>query len=249
MMLPAWLSGLLLAAAMLASFAIGWRVGKRWPRVGKATPSRVDGATLATLGLLLAFTFSLALAQHTQRRERAVEDANAIGNFYTCASLLDEPLRGRLQALVRRYLDRRVMLGHARSNEVALTRELPPIVQMHAEMTELVRQAVMQRSPVTIPLVDTLNQLTSTHAARLAAVHHRLPWSILVLLGVVALVCMLVIGTEQGAVGERNLVPITIFVLVVSLVVWVTLDLNQPGTGVITVSQEPLERLLRTMGR
>jgi hypothetical protein len=29
----------------------------------------------------------------------------------------------------------------------------------------------------------------------------------------------------------------------------VTLDLNQPGTGVISVSQEPLERLLTTMAR
>jgi hypothetical protein len=249
MMLPAWLSGLGLAAAMLATFGIGWRLGKRWPRVGKTTPSRVDGATLATLGLLLAFTFSLALAQHTQRRERAVDDANAISNLYTCASLLDEPLRGRLQLLVRRYLGRRVMLGHARSSYAALTRELPTIVEMHDEMTEVVRQAVSERSPITVPLVTTLNQLKDSHAARLAAVRHRLPWSIVMLLGVAAIVCMLIVGTEQGAVGERNPVPIGIFVLVVSLVVWVTLDLNQPGTGVITVSQEPLERLLRTMER
>jgi hypothetical protein len=139
------------------------------------------------------------------------------------------------------------MLGHARGSAAALTRELPVISQMHAQMTELVREAVMQNSPITIPLVNNLNELTSSHAARLAAVHYRLPWSILLLLGVAAIVCMLIVGTEQGAVGERNLVPATVFVLVVSLVVWVTLDLNQPGTGVITVSQEPLERLLATM--
>jgi hypothetical protein len=247
MMLPAWLSALLLGVLMLATFALGWRLGRRWPRIGEATPSRLDSATLATLGLLLAFTFSLALMQHEQRREKAVQDANAIGNFYTSASLLDEPLRGRLQNVVRRYLERRVMLGHARGSAAALTRELPVISQMHAEMTELVREAVGQKSPVTIPLVINLNELTSSHAARLAAVHHRLPWSILLLLGVAAIGCMLVVGMEQGAVGERNLVPGTVFVLVVGLVVWVTLDLNQPGTGAITVSQEPLERLLATM--
>lgn len=35
----------------------------------------------------------------------------------------------------------------------------------------------------------------------------------------------------------------------VALVVYVTLDLNQPRRGLITVSQEPLERLLATMAK
>jgi hypothetical protein len=248
MMLPAWLSALAFAAAMLATFALGWRLGKRWPRMGSAPPNRVDRAALATLGLLLGFTFSLALADHNQRRDRAVEDANAIGGFYTCASLLDEPLRARLQKLVRGYLEQRVMLGRARDKQ-ALARELPVMTQMHSEMLEHVREAVMQKSPVVTPLVNNLNELKSRHAARLAAVHHRLPWSILSLLGVSAIVCMLIVGTEQGAVGQHNFVLIAGFVLLVSLVVWVTLDLNQPGTGAIAVSQEPLERLLTTISR
>jgi hypothetical protein len=249
MMLPAWLSALVLAALMLASFVLGWRLGRRWPGMGKAPMSQLDRATVAILGLLLAFTFSLALAEHQQRRQRAIDDANAIGNFYTCASMLDEPLRGQLQHLVRRYLERRVLLGHAHGKKAALNRALPVFSQMHAEMQRLVREAVMQKSPVTIPLVNNLNEVTSSHAARLAAVHHRVPWSILLLLGVAAIVSMLIVGIEQGAVGERSLAPVTVFIVLVSLVVWVTLDLNQPGTGAITVSQEPLERLLMTMAR
>jgi hypothetical protein len=39
------------------------------------------------------------------------------------------------------------------------------------------------------------------------------------------------------------------FTILVSLVVWVTLDLNQPQRGWITVSQEPLEQLLKGMQR
>jgi hypothetical protein len=246
--LPAWLSALVLAAAMLSTFALGWQLGRRWPRLAKA-PTQLDRATLATLGLLLAFTFSLALAEHAKRRERAVEDANSIGNLYTCASLLDEPLRGRLQDLVRRYLERRVMIGRTHDRATALARELPGFNQVHAQMQEVVREAVTQHTPIATPLVNTLNEVKSSHASRLAAVHHRLPWSILCLLGVAAIVCMLLVGTERGAVGERSLVPITVFVLLVSLVVWVTLDLNQPGSSVIAVSQEPLERLLTTMAR
>jgi hypothetical protein len=248
MMMPAWLSALMLATAMLATFALGWRLGKRWPRLGQAAAGgHLDGATLAIVGLILAFTFSLALTQHRQRRDQAVEDANAIGNFYTCASLLDEPLRGRLQALVRRYLEQRLMLGHAHGREAALIRELPNISKMHSDMRLLVHEAVAQHAPVTVPLVNTLNELTSRHADRLAAIHHRLPWNVELLLGLAAISAMLLVGTQKGAFGERNPVPIAVFVALVSLVVWLTLDLNQPGTGFIRVSQEPLERLLSTM--
>jgi hypothetical protein len=120
---------------------------------------------------------------------------------------------------------------------------------MHSEMQQLVREAVMQRSPVTIPLTNTLNELMSSHAARLAAVHHHLPFSIVSLLGLAAIVSMLVVGIEQGAVGERNLVAVNTYLLLVCMIVWVILDLDQPGRGAITVSQEPLERLLTTMAR
>jgi len=248
MMLPAWLSAAVLAAAMSATFALGWRVGRRSPHMAKA-PLQLDRATLATLGLLLAFTFSLALAEHNKRAERANEDANAIGSFYTCAGFLDEPLRGQLQSVVRRYLLERVRLARTHDTMDTLAHELPVFSRMHAEMRELVREAVAAKSPVTVPLANGLNALQSSHADRLAAIHHRLPWSILTLLAVAAIVCMLIVGIERGAVGEHSSVPIASFVLLVSLVVWVTLDLNQPGSGVITVSQEPLERLLATMAR
>jgi hypothetical protein len=247
MMLPAWLAAVGLAAAMLVTYTLGWRLGRRWPRVGTATLSHLDRATLAILGLLLAFTFSLAMAEHSVRRDRALDDANAIGNFYRCAGLLDEPLRGRLQGLVRRYLARRVMLAYARDKEAAVARELPVFSQMHQEMQGLVSEALAQKSPVTVPLVNNLNGVVDSHAARLAAIHHRLSWNVLLLLAVAALASVFMIGAEQAASGERNLVQVSVFILLVILVVWATLDLNQPGLGVISANQEPLERLLTTM--
>jgi hypothetical protein len=217
--------------------------------MGSATLSHLDRATLAILGLLLAFTFSLAMSEQRVRRQRAIEDANAIGDLYRCAGLLDEPLRGRLQDLVHRYLERRVRIAYAPDLRVALPRELPVMSQMHSEMEALVREAVLQKSPVTTPLVNDLNQVGSSHAARMAAIDQRLPGSVLLLLALSAIACVFMIGTEQAASGERNLVQVSMFVLLVSLVVWATLDLNQPGLGVITANQQPLERLLRTMTR
>jgi hypothetical protein len=240
---PAWLSAIVLAAAMVASFALGRRLGRQRPDEGA---SRMIDAIATMLAVLLGFTFSFALLQHEQRRQHAVDDTNAIGDFYNCASLLDEPLRGQLQRLTRRYLAHRVRVARARLDGEALLRELRPVDEMQAAMRELVREAAERRSPVTIPLVDTLNALTSNHAARLAAVRYRLPWSIVAVLALAALLCALLLGMLQEP-GAVQLVPPAVFVLLVSMVVWVTLDLNQPGGGAITVSREPMERLLATM--
>jgi hypothetical protein len=54
-------------------------------------------------------------------------------------------------------------------------------------------------------------------------------------------------GLKQGSSTRPHLSGTLCFFVVVSLVTYVILDLNQPGGGRITVSQEPFERLLRSM--
>jgi hypothetical protein len=62
-----------------------------------------------------------------------------------------------------------------------------------------------------------------------------------------AVVCMLLTGVHHAAKGERSIGAPLVFVVLVTLVVWVILDLNQPHRGVITVSQEPMQRVLSGM--
>jgi hypothetical protein len=62
-----------------------------------------------------------------------------------------------------------------------------------------------------------------------------------------AILNALLVGYEQGVVGNPDIVGTICFILLVSLAVYVTLDLNQPGGGEIRVSQEPIERLLSSI--
>src|SRR5437660_608289 len=85
--------GTLLAAAMGASWALGWWRGRASGKEEREAPaSKFQDAILAVLGLLLAFTFSMSLGKHEQRRQMVVADSNAIGDFYTSVSLLKEPV-------------------------------------------------------------------------------------------------------------------------------------------------------------
>ena len=45
----------------------------------------------------------MALGRHDQRRLAVIAESNAIGDYYTCASLLKEPQRNQLQSVIRDY--------------------------------------------------------------------------------------------------------------------------------------------------
>ena len=62
-----------------------------------------------------------------------------------------------------------------------------------------------------------------------------------------AIVTALLIGREQGRLNNPEIAGTLCFILLVSLTVYVTLDLNRPERGLIRVSQEPMDRLLSSM--
>ncbi|HEV2172010.1 MAG TPA: hypothetical protein VGR71_00505, partial [Nitrospira sp.] len=77
----------------------------------------------------------------------------------------------------------------------------------------------------------------------------RLPPSIVLLLFAAAIVATMLVGREQGASGKVDVLGTLCFILLVTIAVYVTLDLNQPERGLITISQEPIERLLSSMSK
>ncbi len=239
---------LILGIAMMASWWIGIRMGrslaKRNPR---AQASKFDDVTTAMLGLLLAFTFGISIEKHDQRRLAVVEDSNAIGDFYTCATLLKEPTRTALRRVIRDYTELRADLPRKKITDPILDNALKQFGQMQSTMTDLVAQALRDGTPIAVSLTNTLNGLTSNHASRLAAIRDRLPDSVLALLWVASIITTLLIGREQGLAGGTEIAGTICFIVLVCFAIYTTLDLNQPDRGLITISQEPMVRLLASM--
>jgi hypothetical protein len=240
---------LILVVAMLVAWSIGKRLGERLLHEGGTKPSKFDDASMALLGLLLAFSFGMSIAKHDQRRLAVVADSNAIGDFYTCASLLKEPSRTKLQTVIREYVQLRIDLTRGPFRSSDLESALVKSTQLHTQMTEIVAQALSDGTPIAVSLTNTLNAVTSSQASRLAAYKDRLPASILFLLFICSIITVSLIGREEGAVNNSEIAGTLCFILLVSLTVYVTLDLNQPESGWIRVSQEPLERLLSSMSK
>src|SRR5690349_21188437 len=75
---PIWVTALLIAALLLGACELGFRLGGRRSGAEKTDQGHVLSAMLALLGLLVGFTFSIAVGRHELRRGLVVEEANAI---------------------------------------------------------------------------------------------------------------------------------------------------------------------------
>jgi hypothetical protein len=69
------------------------------------------------------------------------------------------------------------------------------------------------------------------------------------LLFLTAIVPSFLIGEKQGVSHKPLLSGSLSFIVLVTLVIFVTLDLNQPRKGVIRISQNSLERVIQAMGK
>lgn len=78
--IDAWVIALVFAGAMLAFWGLGWRWGRRLtPDSGQDPGVKFTDASLALLGLLLAFTFSMTLGRHDQlQNDRPLEDRKCV---------------------------------------------------------------------------------------------------------------------------------------------------------------------------
>ncbi len=245
-----WLIALAFAVALFGGWAIGWLRGRRMPpESGEDPGTKFTDASVALLGLLLAFTFSMALVRYDQRRLAVVAESNAIADFYTCASLLKEPHRSQLQILIRDYALRQLNTPQETLFGTEDERATQNCLETYARMTDVVDKAITEGTPIALALTNTLNNVTSNNASRLVAFQERLPGSIVGLLLLGSVVPSLLIGEKQGASKKVHLSGTISFIVLVTLVIFVTLDLNQPHRGLITVSQKSLERVIQSMAK
>jgi hypothetical protein len=103
---------LIVIAVMLAFAEIGYRLGLRLHATNdvarKGQIGGVQGAVLGLLGLLLGFTFAMALERYDTRRALVVQEANAVRTTYLRASLLPDAHQAPVKDLLRRYVDVRL---------------------------------------------------------------------------------------------------------------------------------------------
>lgn len=101
----------MLAVLIIVAWGLGLRLGKlQLARYGDSTTSQWYAAVLSLLSLLLAFAVNTSMGMHNERQRMVVADSNGIHDFYISATMLDEPVKSKLQNLIREYVKLRIDL-------------------------------------------------------------------------------------------------------------------------------------------
>jgi hypothetical protein len=239
----------LAAAITLLSIEVGWRIGdyqrKHHASDDKASIGAAVGATLGLLAFLLAFTFGMAAARFDTRKQNVLQEANAIGTTYLRADFLPEPARDQVRSLLREYT------SHRSGGMAAIF--TPEGMQKSAVLLDQIWTISVNAdfdpdSDTTALYFESLNQMIDFDATRLTGLRNQIPVTIWWMLVIVTIFSMASLGYEFGLTGTRNWAVSILLVIVFTVVITLIADLDQPQSGLIHVSQQPLIDLLNTIG-
>jgi hypothetical protein len=223
-----------LLVGMLFLLEIGRRIGLRRMAVdaegARAGIGTVEGALLALLGLLIAFSFSGAAARFDARRQQIVNEANAIGSAYMLVDLLPPETQPPLRGMFRQYLDsrleayRRMPALEAAKEELDRSKVLQD--DIWAQAVAATRDAAYQ--PVAMQILPAIGKMIDISAQRTAALYSHPPTIIFVMLSGLMLICSLLAGYGLASVKSRNWIHTVAFAAILALTFYVIRDLEYP---------------------
>ena len=203
-------------------------------------------ASLTLLGLIIGFSFSMAVSRYDQRKNYEEAEANAIGTEYVRADLLPAADAAKVRALLRNYLDQRVLFYTTR-DEQQIRKINARTAQLQAELWSAVTvPAAAQPEPVIALAVSGMNDVLNSQGYTQAAWWNRIPVAAWALMAAIAVCCNLLVGYgARNAKAEGVLLLVLPFVVSISF--FLIADIDSPRGGVIRVNPQNLISLVESL--
>jgi hypothetical protein len=206
----------------------------------------VQTATLTLLGLIIGFSFSMAVSRYDLRKTYEEAEANAIGTEYVRAGLLPATDAAAVQAQLRKYTDLRIQFYRTR-NHLELDQIDADTAQLQTKMWSAVQApALAQPTPVIALTVSGMNDVLNSQGYTQAAWWNRIPDSTWTLMIAIAVCCNVLVGyaarSAKAAAGLLFVLPV-----VVSIAFLLIADIDSPRGGVIHVAPQNLESLYQSL--
>jgi hypothetical protein len=205
----------------------------------------IMGSTLTLLGLIIGFTFSMAVSRYDQRKNYEEAEANAIGTEYVRADLLPAPDAARIRTLLTSYLNQRILFYTLRDDG-----QLPQVNAVTARLQNDLWSAAQapasaHPTPVVALAVSGMNDVLNSQGYTQFAWGNRIPGGAWVLMGVIAICCHLLIGFGARR-PELRAILFLILPFLVSISFFLIADIDSPRHGVIRVRPQNLEILVQS---
>jgi len=205
-------------------------------------------ASLTFMGLLVAFSFSMAVNRYDERKNLEEAEANAIGTEYLRADLLPQADAAKVRELLRAYFEQRVLFYTTRDpeklNEVqvrtaALQSELWAAVSAPAKAAP---------TPTNALVVAGMNDVLNSQGYTQAAWWNQIPPAAWILMTAIAICCHVLIG--YGARDSKEEYSfMMVLPLLLSISFFLIADIDSPRRGVIRVQPQNLMSIADSRSR
>ncbi len=234
-----------------AGFRIGRFVQSRTDNEVKALTGSIQASILGLLALLLGFTFSMSMQRFDNRSMALIDEANAIGTAILRIQLLPEKYHSEADDYFNRYVDLRIAIG-----KIDLTKREErkiyndQITDLQNKLWGLAVSATNDdpRPATTGAFVKSLNDVIDSQGRRNALLQMHVPEVVIILLFIVFISSGGILGYSAGLSGKRVFAPILLVSLLITLIVFIIIDLDRPKRGLIQVNQEAMIELQRYSG-
>jgi hypothetical protein len=238
-----------LIAGVVATHEIGFLLGSLTRSADESFDRQVAlvrTLTAALVAFLIGFAFSGAASRFIDRLDIIVKEANALGTAYLRADTIAEPQRGELKAALREYTADRVTLLN-RDGRDQIEPLLAKVSGLHERMWKSAIKATQDNAPLMAVVLPAINEVIDLHSMHLAMARRHLPIPIMALLLGAAAIGVGMMGFGNGRVSRRFPLLDSVYGAVLAVALWMTIDLDYPGIGLIGVSNLTVAETLAAM--
>jgi hypothetical protein len=230
---------LVLFVLMLITVVWGNKMRNRfWEVEGGDTKGGVNsllGALFALWGFILAFTFGQSGTRFENLRGVIVDEANLLRTAVIKADLFPDSIRNAYRADFRKYLEERIFYYDYATDEAAISRNREEISETAKSLwarTAALAKKTETKDPA-FNMVLTLTNLFDIGIKRETLLSTGIPGPIKYMLIALVLAICFVGGFTTPALYRKEWVVITIFALLATSILYVTIDLSRPMNGLI----------------
>lgn len=208
----------------------------------------IQTATLTLLGLIIGFTFSMAIDRHDQRKILEESEANAIGTEYLRSDLLPAQTAAAVKVLLNSYLDQRILF-YSKQNKDSIQK----ITQRTSELqnalwNEILPTARTQPNAMTALVISGMNDVLNSQGYTQAAWWNRIPLAAWGLMGAIAICANLLVGFGAGNF-KNNIALFMIFPFIIAISFFLIADIDSPRGGVIKIEPKNLMQLKHSLNQ
>jgi len=238
-----------LIVGFFAAHEIGFWLGSLTRSADEALDRQIGlvrTSTAALVAFLIGFAFSGAASRFINRLDIIVNEANALSTAYLRTDAIAEPQRGELKAALKEYAaDRVTLLSREGRGEIEAL--LAKVGGLHQRMWRSAINATKDNAPLMAVVLPPINEVIDLHSTHLAMARRHLPIPIMMVLLVTVAISVGMIGYGNGRVGRRFSLLDAVYGAVLAAALWMTIDLDYPGIGIIGVSNRPVVEALAAM--